>query len=634
MAGRIAGITIEIGGDTTNLQKSLKGVDSSLKSTQSQLKDVNRLLKLDPTNTDLLRQKQGLLKDAVSQTEDRLNKLKDAQAAMDASGIDKSSSEYQALQREILETENALNEAKSAADNFHPALEKIKASADKAADGLQKASDKTKALSTAAAGLLASLAGIGYSAVTSADDLNTLSKQTGFTTEELQMMQYAADRIDVSMEDITGAMKKFKTKIDPSNKALQQLGVTVTEANGELRYGTDVFWDAIEALSGIENETERDQLAMELFGKSADSLAGIIDDGGQALFEYGQEAEDLGLILGQDTLDELNATNDTIDTMKAQIAGIVAVVGSKVVPVVAPIIEQIGTLITNVAEKISNLSPETMKIIMIVLAAVAALSPLLGMLASLATAIGFLASPIGIVIAIIGALVAAGVWLYTHWDTVKEKASELGDHMKTSWENIKTAISDAINNAKTTVTTVFNNIRTKISTTISRIKTNVTTTFENIKTAITSPFEAAKTAVENAIQTIKDLFPLKLGKIFDGIKLPHFKIDGGEIPWGVGGLGKAPSVSIEWYKKAMNQPYLLDGATIFGSMNGKLLGGGESGKEVVLGLDKLKEIASPGATDVSVTVVLQGDAKQLFKVVNQTNKIRTRATNYNVLAGA
>ncbi|MEE1164369.1 MAG: hypothetical protein UHU21_11855, partial [Lachnospiraceae bacterium] len=90
MASRIAGITIEIGGDTSNLQKSLKGVDSSIRQTQNALKDVNKLLKLDPTNTDLLRQKQTLLKQAVEQTKERLDKLKEAQAQMDAAGVDKS----------------------------------------------------------------------------------------------------------------------------------------------------------------------------------------------------------------------------------------------------------------------------------------------------------------------------------------------------------------------------------------------------------------------------------------------------------------------------------------------------------------------------------------------------------------
>ena len=111
MASRIAGITIEIGGDTSNLQKSLKGVDSSIRQTQNALKDVNKLLKLDPTNTDLLRQKQTLLKQAVEQTKERLDKLKEAQAQMDAAGVDKTSAEYQALTREIIDTEQALKKA-------------------------------------------------------------------------------------------------------------------------------------------------------------------------------------------------------------------------------------------------------------------------------------------------------------------------------------------------------------------------------------------------------------------------------------------------------------------------------------------------------------------------------------------
>ena len=592
MAGKIAGITIELNADTSGLSKAIKDIDKNLKDTQKSLKDVDKLLKLDPTNTELLTQKQKLLKDAVSQTKDRLDKLKEAQAKMDAEGIDKNSEQYQALQREIIATENALKDAQTAADNFHPALEKIKAGADKCAEGLKKAADKTKELSIAAAGLLTSLIGMGYNAATNADDLNTLAKQTGFTTEELQKMQYAADRIDVSVDDITGAMRKFKSKVDPANKSLAKLGVSATNSDGSIRDATDVFWDAISALSEIENETEKDQLAMELFGKSADSLAGIIDDGGAALNAYGQEAEDLGLILSQDTLDGLNATNDTIDAMKAQISGIIGVVGSKVLPVLEPILTKAAELIASVAEKLGSLSPETMRIIMIVIALVAALSPVLSILASVATAIGFLASPIGIAIAAITAIIAAGVLLWKNWDKVKTAASKLATNMKKSWENIKTAISTALNNAKTTVTTIWNNIRTKITTTISGIKTSVTTTFSTIKTAITSPFETAKTTVSKAVETLKGLFPIKLGKIFSGIKLPHFKISGGEIPWGVGGLGKAPSVSIEWYKKAMNKPYILNGATIFGAMGGKLLGGGESGKEVVMSYDKFSRMGA------------------------------------------
>ena len=110
MASRIKGITVEIGGDTTGLEKALRGVNTSIKTTQSALKDVTRLLKLDPTNTELLSQKQRLLKDAVSATKDKLDALKEAQSQAKAQlengtlGQDK----YDALQREIIETEQEL----------------------------------------------------------------------------------------------------------------------------------------------------------------------------------------------------------------------------------------------------------------------------------------------------------------------------------------------------------------------------------------------------------------------------------------------------------------------------------------------------------------------------------------------
>ena len=291
MAGKIAGITIELGADTSGLDKALKNINGDLKNTQNALKDVNKLLKLDPTNTDLLKQKQQLLKQAVEQTGEKLDILKKKQAEMDAAGVDKASAEYQALQREIIATEQALDAAKKAANGFHPGLEKIKAGAEKAAAGLKSAAEKTKAFSAAAGAALVAIGGLGMKALQTADDVLTMSRNTGISTAELQKFAYASDRIDVSTEAMVKAFTKLKTKIDPSNESLAKLGVAATNADGSLRDANDVFYDVLQALSQVENETERDQLAMELFGKSADELSGIIDDGGAALREYGEEAE-------------------------------------------------------------------------------------------------------------------------------------------------------------------------------------------------------------------------------------------------------------------------------------------------------------------------------------------------------
>ena len=110
MANRIKGITVEIGGDTTKLSKALEGVNKNIKNTQTQLKDVEKLLKLDPSNTELLSQKHKLLADAVTATKEKLETLKTAAAQANealARG-DINQEQYDALQREIIETEQEL----------------------------------------------------------------------------------------------------------------------------------------------------------------------------------------------------------------------------------------------------------------------------------------------------------------------------------------------------------------------------------------------------------------------------------------------------------------------------------------------------------------------------------------------
>ena len=149
MADRIKGIVVEIGGDTTGLSKALSGVNKDIGDTQKQLKDVERLLKMDPGNTELLRQKYELLSQAVEQTDDKLAALKDAEKQVQAQfqrgdiGKDK----YDALKREIIETEAKLGSLRSEAQKAENALngidekpvEEVARAADNAEDALKDA---------------------------------------------------------------------------------------------------------------------------------------------------------------------------------------------------------------------------------------------------------------------------------------------------------------------------------------------------------------------------------------------------------------------------------------------------------------------------------------------------------------
>lgn len=325
MASRIKGITIELNGDTTGLDKALKGVNGELNSTQKQLKDVDRLLKLDPTNTTLLAQKQRLLGDAVQQSATKLDTLREAQRQLDAqiaAGGEKDVAQYEALQREIAATELQMRNFKSEAES----LDKSAASAGRLNSALKQAGESAGAmkagLAAAAAAAAVGLARGALSVVQYADELQTMSKQSGFTTAELQKMAYAADRVDVSQETIVASAKKLKNNMKSTSAevtaAWNKIGVSVRNTDGSFRDSNEVFYDTIAALSRVSNETERDTLAMTLFGRSADDLAGIIDDGGDALRKFGTEAEEAGLILNESQLQNLNDINDELDALKAK----------------------------------------------------------------------------------------------------------------------------------------------------------------------------------------------------------------------------------------------------------------------------------------------------------------------------
>lgn len=394
MADQIKGITVEIGGNTVGLNKALQSTNKEINSTQKELREVEKALKLDPTNTDLLRQKQELLAKSVQDTKTKVDALKAAKAQADeamARGEEINQEQYRKTVREIAAGEASLKKAEEQASKSSVAVAKISASADKVAGSLENAANKTKVMSAAAGGVIAAMGGAAYKAITLSDDLNTLANQSGFTTADLQKMQYAADRIDVSMETITGASKKMKKNMVSSSKdtiaAWDAIGVSVKDSNGELRDSTTVFYEAIDGLSKISNETERDTLAMQLFGKSADELAGVIDDGGAALKQYGKEAEDAGVILSQDTLDSLNKMNDAVDELKAQTTGTFAEVGAEVAAMLTPFLKDLAEKLKSVLQWVRDLDQGQLKLIGTILLAVAAISPMLSIGAKLITII-------------------------------------------------------------------------------------------------------------------------------------------------------------------------------------------------------------------------------------------------------
>ena len=182
-------------------------------------------------------------------------------------------------------------------------------------------------------------------------------------------------------------------------------------------------------------------------------------------------------------------------------------------------------------------------------------------------------------------------------------------------------VVNTTNNIRNRVSSFFTNIRSFFTDGIQAIKDKVSDGLENIKSKFTSIFDNVKSTVQKAIEFIKGIF--KFDWSLPKIKLPHFSVSGGEAPWGFGGKGSLPTVKVQWYAKAMDAPYILNRATIFGAMGNNLLGGGESGQELVVGTNKLMSMMRQalGINARPINIYIQGaegqDVRELAKAVSK-----------------
>lgn len=271
MAGtKIRGITIEIGGDTSGLNKALGSVNSQIKSTQSQLKDVERLLKLDPSNTELLTQKHKLLKEAVTETKDKLKTLKETQDKIDSGKVTTSKEAYDALKREIVSCETSLKDLEKQAAQSNAVLVKTGEAFDKISEKADSAGKKMSVLTgaIAAGGVVAvkttatfesamsqvqatmgvtkdSMSVVNGESVNTMDTLNALAKEMGAktafsATECAQALNYLAlagyntqqmcDTLPIVLNLAAAGDMELATASDMVTDAMSALGMGVDQA--------------------------------------------------------------------------------------------------------------------------------------------------------------------------------------------------------------------------------------------------------------------------------------------------------------------------------------------------------------------------------------------------------------------
>ena len=799
MAGKIRGITIEIGADTSKFASAIRQLNTQVRSTASQLRDVDKLLKFKPGNTELLAQKQKVLANEITATKAKLTELKNAEATMKANGVDENSEQFMALRREIISTEEQLktlereyanfgsvaaqkvaavgakmqelgrkmsavgsqltqkvtlpltivgtvgvkkfaevdkvmqltnktmsntadeaqmldqamkdaaanstfgmNDAATATLNFARAGLDAGQAAAALAPAMNLAAGEGGNLDTVSAGLVATINGFQGSFEEAADyadifanacnnsalDIDSLSSSmsvaapvfnaAGYSVKDAALYMGVMANAGIEASEGANALKTGLSRlISPAKEGqewMDKLGISVTEADGSMKSSVQIQQELNAAFSEL-SESEQIAAASAIFGKNQmskwlaliNTAPGDVQELSTALEKEGTTQEMATAMMSGfgGSLEKLKSSVDVAATSLGQ--------------ALAPTISKIADVVQRATDWFNGLSDSQREMIAKIGLAVAALGPMLVIFGKLTSGIGGIlktapkivktirtvsngikllsASAFGPWVLIIGAAIAAGILLYKNWDKIKAFAQKLAAALKAAfdsikaaivnaWNNVKTmtvntwnAISTAVSNAvstvktaianawnaiKTTTANVWNGIKTTISTAITNARTTVSniansiktalsnawngaksaasSAFNSIKTAITSPIESARATLSGIVDKIKGFFPIKLGNIFSGVKLPHFRIDGGEVPWGIGGQGRKPTVSIDWYRKAMQNAYVLDGASIFGAMNGRLLGGGESGREIIVSYDKLAQMIGGGTTNVNIVV--------------------------------
>lgn len=162
-----------------------------------------------------------------------------------------------------------------------------------------------------------------------ADNIITLSMQTGQSTQQLQEFAYASELIDVSVDTLQGSLRKLTNNMQDTmngtgnaKASFEALGVSVTNADGSMRSANDVFYETIDALGQVKNETERDAMSMDIFGRSAQDLNPLIIQGSKTLKEYADEAHNVGYVLDDEALSALGAVDDAYQRLQKTQEGV------------------------------------------------------------------------------------------------------------------------------------------------------------------------------------------------------------------------------------------------------------------------------------------------------------------------
>lgn len=456
------------------------------------------------------------------------------------------------------------------------------------------------------------------------------------------------DNLDAALEDGTITQKEYDKELEELN--LQTFGAEGAEkARAAAMLGGT---RAMSGLLAIANASEEDyQQLTKAVDESSNAYAKLADgsvvplseamaSGQEIIEQYNGAAEAMANTMQNNLAGQLTILKSQLQELAISLGDLIMPLAREIVSKIQGIVDWLNALDDSQKETILKIAAVVAAVgpaLIIIGKVVTGIGSIISVASGLIAAISAISAPVLIVIGVITALIAIGVALYKHWDDIKEGARQLGEVFSKVWSDIKKNVTEAWENVKAKTSEAMNNIKDKIansqiaqaaSKVWDAMKKTASDAFSAIKRAYDEHGGGLKGAVAASMEAIKQYYSAgfnfidnltggklsaihnKVSNVFSNIvdavrnavdrirnafnfdwhlphiELPHFSISGRfslDPP-------EVPHFSIDWYKKAMNSAYMLNGATIFGASGGHLLGGGEAGSEMIIGTNKLMQM--------------------------------------------
>lgn len=361
----LKGITVEIGGDTTKLGDAILKARKSAKDLSGELRGVESLLKLDPTNTVLLAQKQEILAESIASAKDKLKMLIAAQESMSKQLADGkiSPEQYRDFEREIESTRQQLTRLEAAASGTDDAVADVGDAAREAGEKAEKASGGWTVLKGALADLAASAIKTAASAINDTaqemitgaaeygDTIDKMSQKMGMSSDAYQEWDFVLQHCGASIESLKPAMKTLATAAENGSDAFAQLGISQEQIAGMSQ--EQLFDATIAGLQNVTDETQRTYLAGKLLGRGATELGPLLNTSADDVADMRAQVHDLGGVMGSDAVKAAAAYQDSLQNMQYAFSGLKNNISGELLPTLTLIMDGVTKMLTGGGDEVA-----------------------------------------------------------------------------------------------------------------------------------------------------------------------------------------------------------------------------------------------------------------------------------------